>query len=211
MGVTPFEATAARRRGGRRRAGRRRFGRVAGVVLVAVLAVVAVVLGTRAERHFSLPLEYASIIRTQAHQKRLDPAFVAAVIYAETRFRPRTSKTGAVGLMQIEPVTAEFLAKRSGATTFTVADLGTPAVNIAYGSYYLRYLLDEYDGSAVLALAAYNGGETNVNRWLAKARTSGTRFTVAQIPIAQTKAYVNEVLGAQRRYRAKYAQALGYT
>lgn len=180
-------------------------------MLVAVLAVLAVVIGTRAERHFSLPLEYASIIRTQAHQKRLDPAFVAAVIYAETRFRPRTSQTGAVGLMQIEPATAEFLAKRSGATTFTVADLGTPAVNIAYGSYYLRYLLNEYKGSTVLALAAYNGGETNVNRWVAQARADGTTFTVAQIPIAQTKAYVNEVLSAQRRYRAKYASQLGYT
>ena len=72
--------------------------------------------------------------------------------------------------MQILPQTAEFLAHRSGASTFHVSDLGTPEVNIAYGSYYLRYLLDEYDGNKVLALAAYNGGESNVDNWVAATR-----------------------------------------
>ena len=80
------------------------------------------------------------------------------MIYAETKFDPRTSSAGAEGLMQILPQTAEFLARRSGATTFTVADLGTPQVNIAYGTYYLRYLLDEYGGEKLPAIAAYNGG-----------------------------------------------------
>ena len=70
--------------------------------------------------------------------------------------------------MQILPQTAVFLAHRSGATTFTIADLATPQVNIAYGSYYLRYLLDHYGGSKMLALAAYNGGEANVDRWVAR-------------------------------------------
>jgi len=135
---------------------------------------------------------------------------VAAVIYAETKFDPRTSSAGAVGLMQLMPETATFLAKRSGATTFTTADLGTPQVNIAYGSYYLRYLLDEYGGSKVLALAAYNGGETNVNRWLAAARSQGRRFTVGDIPFPETRAYVEKVLGAQRDYRHTYRTQLGY-
>ena len=71
--------------------------------------------------------------------------------------------------MQIEPQTALFLAHRSGATTFTVADLGTPQVNIAYGSYYLRFLLDHYGQNKFEALAAYNGGEANVDRWAAAA------------------------------------------
>ena len=181
---------------------------LAGIV-VAVLVVVP--LARRAIQHFTLPLAYASIIREQAHDKRLDPALVAAVIYSETRFRPRTSPTGALGLMQIEPATATFLAHRSGATSFTVSDLGTPQVNIAYGSYYIRYLLNLYDGNVVMALAAYNGGETNVDRWVQRLKQSHQRFQIADIPIAQTRLYVQEVLSKQQAYRAHWARALGYT
>jgi soluble lytic murein transglycosylase len=181
---------------------------LAGIV-VAVLVVVP--LARRAIQHFTLPLEYASIIRQQAHDKRLDPALVAAVIYSETRFRPRTSPTGALGLMQIEPATATFLAHRSGATSFTVADLGTPQVNIAYGSYYIRYLLNLYDGNIVMALAAYNGGETNVDHWVQRLKQSHQRFRIADIPLTQTRLYVQEVLAKQQAYRAHWARALGYT
>ncbi len=113
--------------------------------------------------------------------------------------------------MQIEPATARFLAHRSGGIAFTLADLGTPQVNIAYGSYYLRYLMNEYGGSKVLALAAYNGGDTNVNIWLGRAQARHQRFTIADIPIPQTRAYVAEVLSKQRAYRSKYAHQLGYT
>src|ERR1700733_6299144 len=139
-------------------------GRVLGTITA--IAVMVLFVGVVAsmfqnvERNQALPLSDASIIREQAAAKDLDPALIAAVIYAETKFDPRPSSAGAEGLMQILPQTAEFLAHRSGATTFHVTDLATPAVNIAYGSYYLRYLLDEYRGNQVLALAAYNGGET---------------------------------------------------
>jgi soluble lytic murein transglycosylase len=108
------------------------------------------------------------------------------------------------------PETATFLAKRSGATTFTTADLGTPSVNIAYGSYYLRYLLSEYHGNTVLALAAYNGGETNVDNWVRLAHEDGQRFRVSDIPFPETRAYVQRVLAARREYRKTYASALGY-
>lgn len=110
--------------------------------------------------------------------------------------------------MQILPQTAEFLAARSGATTFHVSDLATPAVNIAYGSYYLRYLLDEYGGNQVLALAAYNGGETNVNRWLAAARRAGQAFTTSQIRFPETQAYVIRVTQAEQAYKQTYGKQL---
>ena len=153
-------ASAARRAAGRRRRRWLLLLGAAAVVLVVVIA--AMPLFKVAVSEFGLPLHDQSVIREQAAAKNLDPALIAAVIYAETKFDPRTSSAGAVGLMQILPQTAKFLAHRSGATTFTTADLGTPAVNIAYGSYYLRYLLDQYHGSTVLALAAYNGGQANV-------------------------------------------------
>ena len=212
--MTPPTATAAVRRRSRARyrtsVRRRRLALVGFIALVLVSIPLAWPLFQKAYRDLSLPLSYSSIIRQQAAEKHLDPALVAAVIYAETKFDPSPSSAGAEGLMQILPQTAEFLAHRSGATTFHVSDLGTPAVNIAYGSYYLRYLLDEYRGNEVLALAAYNGGETNVNRWLAADKQAGQAFTVSQIPFPETQAYVIRVMQAQRDYRQTYPQQLGY-
>jgi soluble lytic murein transglycosylase len=183
---------------------------LAGVLLAAIVVavVVSVPLVKKTVNEFSLPLTNADVIRQQAAQKHLDPALIAAVIYAETKFDPRASAAGAEGLMQIMPQTAEFLAHRSGATTFTTADLATPAVNIAYGSYYLRYLLNEYHGNTTLALAAYNGGESNVDRWIADARAEGHTLTAAEIPFPETRAYVSRVLSAERKYRSKYASQL---
>jgi soluble lytic murein transglycosylase len=172
--------------------------------------VLALPLFKKAVNELSLPLAYSDVIRQQAAEKHLDPALIAAVIYAETKFDARPSAAGAQGLMQILPGTAEYLAHRSGANTFTVSDLGTPAVNIAYGSYYLRYLLDHYRGSKVLALAAYNGGMTNVDSWVARARSEGTGLGVSDSPFPETRAYVQRVLQAQRDYRHTYPQELGY-
>jgi soluble lytic murein transglycosylase len=216
--VAPIATSGAARRGGgrassRRRAVARRRRQALAVVALAATAFVVILaapLFRKAVTEFNLPLTNADVIRQQAADKHLDPALIAAVIYAETKFDPRPSSAGAQGLMQILPQTAEFLARRSGATTFTIADLGTPQVNIAYGSYYLRFLLDHYKGNKILALAAYNGGEANVDRWVADARDHGKKMTIAAIPFPETRAYVQRVLNAQRQYRHTYAAQLGY-
>lgn len=190
---------------------RRRAVVVAALVLLVIVGVVRLLpLAQRAVNDLGLPLNYASIIREQAADKHLDPAMVAAVIYAETKFIPRTSSAGAEGPMQLMPQTALYLARRSGGTTFRVADLNTPRVNIAYGSYYLRYLLNEFHGSMVAALAAYNGGDTNVHRWIARAQAGGHPFRAADIPFPETRDYVQRVLQARQRYRRTYARQLGY-
>ena len=216
--MAPIATSGAARRGGprasaRRRAVARRRRRVLAVVAIAATAFVVILtapLFRKAVTEFNLPLTNADVIRQQAAEKHLDPALIAGVIYAETKFDARPSPAGAQGLMQILPQTAEFLAHKSGATTFTVADLGTPQVNIAYGSYYLRDLLDHYNGKTVLALAAYNGGEANVDRWVEDARRDGKRMTIHAIPFPETRAYVQRVLHAQREYRHTYASQLGY-
>ena len=183
------------------------------VISAAVLTAIVVAmlpLARKAVTEFGLPLQYQDVIREQAADKHLDPALIAGVIYAETKFDARTSSAGAVGLMQVLPQTALFLAHKSGATTFHVSDLNTPQVNIAYGSYYLRYLLDAYRGSKIEAIAAYNGGEANVDRWIASAREHGARFAIGDIPFPETQAYVQRVLQAQHDYRATYPTQLGY-
>ena len=154
---------------------RQRRWRTLRVVGLALWCVVGVMVASVHHAVNELPLSDASVIREQAAAKHLDPALIAAVIYAETKFEPRTSSAGAEGLMQIEPETAEFLAKLSGGYSFTTSDLGTPKINVAYGSYYLRYLLDHYEGNEMLAIAAYNAGLANVDKWVAKARAEGRR------------------------------------
>jgi soluble lytic murein transglycosylase len=204
-------STRARERRRRGRAGPPRRGRALRTLLGLALAVGAIALIAPRLEHavneFALPLQDASTIRAQAAEKHLDPALIAAVIYAETKFDPRPSSAGAEGLMQILPSTAEFLAHLSGGVGFETGDLAHPAVNIAYGSYYLRYLLDHYHGNEMLAIAAYNAGLSNVDEWVARAR--GGDLTVAAIPFPETREYVRRVLGAQRDYRATYARQLG--
>jgi peptidoglycan lytic transglycosylase len=188
---------------------RRTLGRAAAVALVGLLlALIALEVG-QAVRKLGLPLSNASVIRTQAAEKHLDPALIAAVIYAETKFDPRPSAAGAEGLMQILPGTAYFIAHLSGGSSFTASDLATPSINVAYGSYYLRYLLDHYNGDEMLALAAYNGGQANVDGWVAQANAAGKPLTIASIPFAETRAYVQRVLVAQQAYRATYPRELG--
>jgi soluble lytic murein transglycosylase len=179
-------------------------------MLAVGLAVALTPFARKAIDDLTLPLSHASIIRQQAAEKRLDPALVAAVIYAESKFDPRPSPAGAQGLMQLMPQTAEFLARRSGATSFRVSDLATPKVNIAYGSYLLRYLIDRYNGDVALALAAYNAGETSVNRWIAQAHSRGHPLAIRQIPYPETRRYVEKVLRAQQDYRHVYGKQLGY-
>jgi soluble lytic murein transglycosylase len=214
----PAASVAARREGSRRELARRRRSAVqrrrrrlkvlGSLALLGVLVVAVLPALERTVRELTLPLAYQDVIREQAAEKHLDPALIAAVIYAETKFDARPSAAGAQGLMQLMPATALYLAKRSGATSFRTSDLATPEVNIAYGSYYLRYLLDHYRGNLVEALAAYNGGIANVDRWVTDA--GGRRLSVAQIPFPETRAYVERVLRAQKDYRKTYATELGY-
>jgi soluble lytic murein transglycosylase len=202
--------TAIRRRSARRSAvGRRTLGTLLALAFVVLVAVLIASGVNHAVDKLGLPLTNASTIRKQAAEKRLDPALIAAVIYAESKFEPRESSAGAEGLMQILPETAYFIAHLTGGSAFTASDLATPSINLAYGSYYLRYLLDHYDGDEMLAVAAYNAGLANVDRWVARAKANGRELTVAAIPFPETRAYVERVQSAQREYRSAYARQLG--
>jgi soluble lytic murein transglycosylase len=179
--------------------------------VVAVLVVMAVQVGPHAVKELTLPLKHEDIIRQQAADKGLDPALIAAVIYQESKFRDRTSSAGAKGLMQLLPGTAEFIAHKSGGTQFELQDLGTPQINIAYGSWYLRYLIGRYNGNQVLAIAAYNAGEDNVDKWVAKAGGPASFDVNEDIPFPETRAYVQGVLSKRTAYRKNYARELGLT
>jgi soluble lytic murein transglycosylase len=198
------------RRPSRSRVRRRLTALLAAAGIAGVVAVL-LTLGPldQAVREITLPLRHDDIIRQQAADKGLDPALIAAVIYEESRFRDQTSHAGARGLMQITPATAEYIARRSGGTRFVPADLATPQINIAYGSYFLRHLIDHYDGNEKLAVAAYNAGLTNVDGWVSRAGGPEAFDTVRDIPFPETRAYVKNVFETRSAYREHYAGDLG--
>ena len=212
----PRSATAPRRRSSRavqaRRASVRRR-RIGAILVVAAMSGLAVMLVSPvfddAVKKITLPLSHEDIIRQQARDKGLDPSLIAAVIYTESHFRDQTSPAGAKGLMQITPATAKDIARKSGGTQFQLGDLSTAQVNISYGAFYLRYLLNRYGGNTTLALAAYNGGEGNVDRWVDTAAQQERALTPSDIPFPETRAYVTKVENAQKQYRSNYAAELG--
>jgi soluble lytic murein transglycosylase len=180
--------------------------------LLAAIAVAAVAFAPQVKQgiqELTLPLRHEDIIRQQAREKNLDPALIAAMIYQESKFQDRTSSAGAKGLMQILPGTARFIASKSGGTAFELRDLGTPQINIAYGSWYLRYLIQRYDGNETLAVAAYNAGENNVDKWVTRAGGDHSFDPKTDIPFPETRGYVASVMHHRKLYRDKYRHELG--
>jgi len=176
-----------------------------GVLAVGIAVGVSVALldPLEAVKEITLPLRHDDVIRQQARDKSLDSALIAAVIYRESKFRDQTSSAGAKGLMQILPSTAEFVANRTGGTEFEQADLGNPQINISYGSWYLRYLLDRYDGNEVAAVAAYNAGHGRVDRW------GGKELTLEDIRFPETEQYTRDVFEKRGEYAERYREELG--
>ena len=189
-------------------AGVTRLGRL--FLIVAVLLVIAVVIGVSrfdigdTIDELTLPLRHDDIIRQQAREKGVPADLIAAVIYEESKFQDQTSSAGARGLMQITPDTADTIETLSGGETFVYEDLADPELNIRYGTFYLAYLLDKYDGDVVAALAAYNAGEGNADAW------GGAGMTIDDIEFPETYDYVNDVLERREQYRDKYADELGF-
>jgi len=188
------------------RARRRRaaFGAIAVLAGLGLAYLVATGSFDEAIQELTLPLRHEDVIRQQADEKGVDAALIAAVIYSESKFSDATSSAGARGLMQITPEAAKFIEKQSGGTTFKLSDLSDPELNIRYGTFLLRELLDRYDGDEAAALAAYNAGPGNADKW------GGADLSVGEIPFPETRAYVEEVLEKRDEYRRKYGKELGY-
>jgi peptidoglycan lytic transglycosylase len=141
------------------------------------------------------PLKYEQIVRGHARNYQLDPALLAAVIYQESKFRSDAkSGSGAIGLMQLQPETAKGIAIRTGGSRFQTNDLYDPEINVRYGSWYLRHLLDKYDDERT-ALAAYNAGQRNVDEWRAQGK---------EIQFSETREYVDRVEHLKGVYHDAY-------
>ena len=141
------------------------------------------------------PFRYAEEIKHWAAVHSLDPYLVAAVIRAESRFRPTAlSHAGAMGLMQVIPTTGEWIAEKLQLEDFSVEALYQPDINVRFGTWYLRYLLDQLDEDMESALTAYNAGLSNLLRWRSK----------GEAPFPETRVYVSRVMRDWTTYRVLY-------
>ncbi len=164
---------------------------------------VAFAMGGRKER--ARPRAYAEQVEAAASAQGLDPNLLFAVMRVESIFHRRiVSHAGAVGLMQIMPRTGALIAEKLNRRDFTMVDLLQPEVSLGFSAWYLRSLLDRFQGRLPLAIAAYNGGPHNVYLWLRSSnRDMPLDSFLERIPLRETHRYVRRVLTHYAAYRAQ--------
>jgi soluble lytic murein transglycosylase len=179
---------------------------IAGVIAAVAIAwaIVAAIMPAWYAR-LLYPLNNIPTLQAAAQREQLDPALIAAVIQVESKWDPdAVSHAGAMGLMQLEPSTAQFIASQRNAPPGAPSRLSDSDVSINYGSWYLRYLIDR-TGSVPAALVAYNAGEHNLAIWRANAQAAGRSFAVPKdVPFPETRAFVQNVLHDAGIYRRAY-------
>ncbi len=178
-----------------------------GVILLGIgvllLAMLALFFGARQV----YPLRHREIIVSEAEAYDLDPLFVAAIIREESRFRTHAvSSQGAIGLMQLLPSTAKWVADSRGDDPLLDDQLLDPAVNVRLGCWYFAYLLDAFDGETALALAAYNSGIGRVKSWIQAGIWEGRLADLDAIPTQETREFVARVLNSYHVYQWLYPE-----
>ena len=190
----------------RRRQRRRTLLAIFASALIVLIALGAWALFGRDRIDFSrYPMTYAPEIRAAAAEFSLDPAYVASVVLAESSFDAEAvSSAGAIGLMQIMPATGEWIAGKLEDEPFDVQRLYQPEVNLRYGCWYLRFLLDRYDGDMYTASTAYHQGQGRVDQWLEDPQYSEDGRTLTAISSAVTDTYVNRIMESYANYQELY-------
>ena len=148
------------------------------------------------------PVTHKQLLYELAGTEKVDPMLLAAIIKSESGFNPfAESSKGALGLMQLMPSTATQMAYELKINYQDADDLYTQEVNLRLGAHYFAKLLKSYNGSLVLALAAYNAGPAKVKAWGMQAWGEDQDLVLAQIPILETRVYVQRVLWQYRFFK----------
>ncbi|MFC2337253.1 MAG: lytic transglycosylase domain-containing protein [Negativicutes bacterium] len=158
------------------------------------------------QRRYLYPYPYQELVELYAKANGVDSALVASVIMNESRFQnDARSPRGAIGLMQIMPETAQWIAVQLGDDNFSLEKLREPETNIRYGVWYLAELQREFAGNNILALAAYNAGRGTVRDWIEEGDWPWTFHALDKIPYPETRSYVKNVLQNRIRYEKLYS------
>lgn len=162
--------------------------------------------------HLRFPLHHADTIRREAARNRIDPAWVAAEIRAESVFDPNArSSANAMGLMQVLPATGADVARKAGLPWGGAQSLYDPDTNIALGTAYLRQLMDRYGGKPYEVIAGYNAGPAPLNRWKTQRPGMDPDFWIETISYKETRDYVARVLSFSTVYDWRMSNAAGGT
>ncbi len=176
-------------------------------IMLLLLLVMLLALAFNAERigrHY-YPFPHQEMIFHYAQKHNLDPYLLAALIKTESNFQAEAeSPKGALGLMQIMPDTGHWIAAQLGQEEFDPRLLTDPKTNLAFGTWYLAQLFEEFNHDPIIALAAYNGGRGNVQVWLRNDRWTGEAKHLEQIPFPETRQFVRKVLLNYRIYQFLY-------
>lgn len=157
------------------------------------------------EKNYIYPLGYKQIVIECSDYYGLDRGLVFSVIKTESNFKSNAeSQAGAIGLMQITPKTADYIAQMLKISDYDLLDAYT---NVWFGCYYLKYLLNKFNLLNV-ALCAYNAGEGNVALWLNNQDYSTDKINLSVIPFKETKEYVAKILKTYKKYSELYGNIL---
>ncbi len=152
---------------------------------------------------YRFPVLYRSEVATAAAEHQIEPAWIFGIMRRESAFIPDVvSSARAVGLMQLLPRTADYVAELQKKPDWG-GDLTRPDVNIDFGTFYIGYVQDKFDGHRALATASYNAGPTRVKSWLPEQDMEADRW-IDTIPFTETRRYVRAVLA----YAAIYEHQL---
>jgi soluble lytic murein transglycosylase len=155
------------------------------------------------------PTPYRAALLESAPPRGVDPRFVLAIMRQESRFRPEAKSVSAArGLLQFIPSTADDIAAQLGRRDFSQDDLYNPPVAVLFGSQYMGNLFKLFPDQPQAVAASYNGGEDNVARWIARARSNDPDLYVLEIGFAQTKDYVYKVTSNFWVYQSLYSEQL---
>ena len=192
---------------------------IAVIALAAVVALTIAAFGTylivervRYERDLrNYPVAYTEWIEQYASEYSLDPYLVQSIMRCESSNDPAAvSDAGAIGLMQIMPETATWIAHKLDLDdTYTVDQLYDPETSIRFGCWYLNFLQGRFDGDVMEMVAAYNAGHGSVEDWLADPRFSADGETLLSIPFEQTARYYEKVMTAYEKYTTLYPNLFG--
>jgi len=151
--------------------------------------------------HLRFPLHHDAAIRREAARNRLDPAWIAAEIRAESVFDPNArSSADARGLMQVLPGTGAEVARKLGVPWAGGESLYDADTNIVLGTAYLRQLMDKYGGKPYLVMAGYNAGPAPLNRWMTQRPGMDADVWIETISYKETRDYIGRVLSFSTVY-----------
>ncbi|MCD5410514.1 MAG: lytic transglycosylase domain-containing protein [Clostridiales bacterium] len=179
--------------------------------IVVVVVCLLLALNSRRILKTLYPIHYYDLIVEYAEKYDLDPYLLASIIRNESGFNPNAvSIKGASGLMQIMPLTGEWITESIGRTDYSDEMLFDPEKNISLGAWYLNFLYNKFDGDLKLVIAAYNAGNGNVRTWLRNSEYSEDGMTLNIIPFPETKTYFRRVSRDYKIYKIIYREGIKY-